>query len=369
MIYKELSNRNFKNDNVPSILKPVMVSRKFVVDRTLNNAILQFGSGKAGATDVVASPQSVAVDIFGKDYTTDTSFDPTKISKNENFGIVPANTDLTIVYRATNPMNSNTAVGSLNGVSSLILNFSDMEKLSATKTSAIKNSIEVFNETPITGDTTNPSAAEIKQRIYDTFPTQNRAVTQADYESIAYRMPGKFGSVLRVSAQKDPSSAKRNLNLYVVSENSKNQLELTNQTIKNNLKTWLNQYRMMNDTIDILDPYIINIGISFNIKATAGVEKYAAMESAVDAVRKNFNTKFFIGEPLNISEIYKALKEIPAVLDVIDVKVFNKNDSNYSGNILNIAKNMSPDGGSIITPKNAILEIKFPEVDIKGRIS
>jgi hypothetical protein len=368
MIYKEISNKNFLNDNVPSILKPTLVSRKFVVERGRESTIIQFGSGKEGESSVVASPQEVAIDLFGKNYTTDVTFDPTRLSKNENFGIVPSNTTLTVVYRSTNPVNSNAGAGSINKVTNAIMSFSDRQILSNDEVVAVRNSIEVFNESPITGDVTAISPYELKQRIYDTFPTQNRAVTQSDYENIALRMPAKFGSVSRVSVQKDPSAKKRNLNMYIVSEDLAGKLTLTNQTIKNNLKVWLNNYRMINDTIDILDPYIINIGIFFDIKASAGAEKFDTLQECIDAITKQYSSKFFIGESLYVSDIYKALNEVPGVLDVISVKLLNKIGSNYSGNVLDIKRNMSPDGGHLVAPKNAILEIKFPEVDIKGKV-
>ena len=368
MIYKEISNKNFLNDNVPSILKPTLVSRKFVVERGRESTIIQFGSGKEGESSVVASPQEVAIDLFGKNYTTDVTFDPTRLSKNENFGIVPSNTTLTVVYRSTNPVNSNAGAGSINKVTNAIMSFSDRQILSNDEVVAVRNSIEVFNESPITGDVTAISPYELKQRIYDTFPTQNRAVTQSDYENIALRMPAKFGSVSRVSVQKDPSAKKRNLNMYIVSEDLAGKLTLTNQTIKNNLKVWLNNYRMINDTIDILDPYIINIGIFFDIKASAGAEKFDTLQECIDAITKQYSSKFFIGESLYVSDIYKALNEVPGVLDVISVKLLNKIGSNYSGNVLDIKRNMSPDGGHLVAPKNGILEIKFPEVDIKGKV-
>ena len=85
MIYKEIPNDNFKNDNVPSVMKPMLVSRKFVSEYGRNGFTLQFGSGEAGATDVVARPQEVALDVFGKNYVTNTTFDPTRISKNTSF--------------------------------------------------------------------------------------------------------------------------------------------------------------------------------------------------------------------------------------------------------------------------------------------
>lgn len=368
MVFKEITNSNYKNDNVPSILKPFLVSRKFVVEQTSTGASLQFGSGKAGDSNVIANPQSVAMNVFGKSYTTDVSFDPTKISENSNFGIVPANTTLTILYRSTNPVNSNVATNRLNKVNVPRLQFKDETILSPSVISTITTSLEVSNETPITGDVSNPSITEIKRRIYDTFPTQNRAVTQADYESIVYRMPSKYGSIKRVSVQKDPDSIKRNLNMYVISEDSNTKLTQTNSTIKNNLKTWLNHYRMINDTIDILDAYILNIGIDFVIKPVAGASKSEALDDALKIIKNMYSEGFFVGEHIYMSDIYSELKKSEYILDVIKVKINNKTGSQYSNISFDINSNVSPDGTYLICPKNAIFELKYPDVDVRGKV-
>ena len=368
VVLKEIPNTNFKDDNVASILKPMLVSRKFVVEQNRTETFLQFGSGKSGETDVVAEPQRVAMDIFGKDYVTSTTFDPTKLSQNQNMGIVPSNTTLYITYRATNLTNSNVGVGGLNAINNALTMYPNQQDLASGTVTTIGNSIEVSNEEPIVGDVTYPNSTELKRRIFDTFPTQNRAVTQADYESIAYRMPAKYGSLKRCAIIKDQDSLKRNLNMYVVSENSFGKLTLANSTIKNNLKTWLNQFRMMNDTIDILDPYIINLGIEFVAKASANVDKFALLNRCVEALAAKYKTSFFIGEHLYISDIYSELKKVTGVLDVEKVKLTNKAGTNYASVKININKNMSPDGSYLATPHNAILEIKFPQDDIKGKI-
>ena len=368
MVLKEIGNTNYKNDNVPSILKPLLVSRKFVVERTRTATFLQFGSGKTGETNVVADPQEVAVEIFGKDYVTDTSFDPTRLSRNDSLGMVPSNTLLTITYRVTNASNSNTAAGSLNGVSDARMDFVNMQKLTTSTVQTVVDSLEIFNEDPIVGDVTSPTASEVKRRVFDTFPTQNRAVTQADYENVVYRMPAKFGSIKRVSTQKDPNSLKRNLNLYVVSEDSQGKLVKTNSTIKNNIKTWLNQYRMINDTIDILDPYILNLGIQFTIKADTGTNKFTLLDDAVNALADKYSTPLYIGEPFYISDIYSELKNVTGILDVLTVKLINKAGANYSFANISINDNLSPDGSYLVVPANALVEIKFPSTDIKGKV-
>jgi len=368
IVFKELTNNNFKNDNVPSILKPFIVSRKFVAVQEKTRTFLQFGSGEAGQSNVAADPQKVALNIFGKSYVTDTTFDPSKLSKNQNFGIVPANTTLTIIYRVTNPTNSNVGVGSLNTVSSNRMNFKDRADLTNTTVQDVINSLEVSNEEPIVGNVSLPTTGEIKRRIYDTFPTQDRAVTQADYENLTYRMPAKFGSIKKVSVQRDPDSNKRNLNLYAISEDNFGKLTATNSTIKNNLKIWLNNFRMLNDTIDILDPFILNIGIDFVITTTVGANKFDVLEKAMAQLKSKYAAPYNIGEQFYISEVYQELKKVTGVLDVVKVKLNSKQGGNYGAASIDINGNLSPDGSYLMVPKNAILEIKFPEVDIRGKI-
>jgi len=368
MVYKELKNDNFQADNIPSIIKPLLVSRKFIMDTGPRGTFLQFGSGDPGATNVVANPQSVAVNTFGKSYITDTTFDPTRLTKNHSFGIVPANTTLLISYRIIQPLNGNLGVGAINGVGSSTLQFKDRNSLSTALITGVQNSLEASNETPIVGDVSSISVGQLKQQILDTFPTQNRAVTQADYENLALRMPPRLGSIKRVSTQKDQDSLKRNLNLYVVSEDQFGKLTRTNQTIKNNLKTWLSTHRMINDTVDILDPYIINLGVDFVISASPGVDKNTALNAAMTKIRQRFAEGFFIGEKLYISDVYSTLKETMGVLDVVKVKINNKTGARYSSVAYNINKNLSPDGSYLMAPMNGVFEIKFPITDIKGKI-
>ena len=368
MVFREVANKNYKNDNVASVLKPLLVSRKFTVEHTSNEVIIQFGSGDDSATNVVANPQNVAIDVFGKNYVTDTTFDPTRISKNRSYGIVPANTTLFVTYRTTNSNNSNVAAGTINKVNNAQLSFENPNVLSQTKIAELRESIEVSNEKPITGDVRNPSSAEIKRRIIDTFPTQNRAVTQNDYENVVYRMPSKYGSVKRVSVYKDQDSMKRNLNMYVISENESRKLVATNATIKNNIKTWLNNYRMINDTIDILDPYIINLGIDFVIRLAHGANSEEVLGNCITQLSQNYNETFFIGESFQSSDIYSILKSIQGVLDVSSVKITNKSGGQYSPTTFNVTKNTSPDGTRVLCPSNAIFEIKFPTSDIRGKI-
>jgi hypothetical protein len=153
-----------------------------------------------------------------------------------------------------------------------------------------------------------------------------------------------------------------------MSEDSFGKLSKTNPTIKNNLKSWLNRHRMMNDSIDILDPYIINLGIEFIVRPAANVDKYDLLERAVEGLKEKYDTPLYIGEPLFISDIYETLKKVRGVLDVVKVKIVNMDGSAYSSVLLEINENLSPDGSHLVVPKNAVVEIKYPDTDIRGKV-
>ncbi|HAI37847.1 MAG TPA: hypothetical protein DCM40_06835, partial [Maribacter sp.] len=125
-------NPNYKDDNVPSILKPRLVSRKFILNLSRNAAFLQFGSGESITSNVAANPQDVAMNLYGKDYVVDTSFDPTKLLKNQNFGISPSNTTLTVTYRANNSISENISTGAITKVKNARFNFTNEQRLSVT---------------------------------------------------------------------------------------------------------------------------------------------------------------------------------------------------------------------------------------------
>lgn len=156
--------------------------------------------------------------------------------------------------------------------------------------------------------------------------------------------------------------------MYVLSEDTNAKLMVANSTLKNNLKTWINNYRMINDTVDILDPYILNFGIQFIVKAKEGADKFGTLDSCVAALQDHYVAVGFIGEPLYISDIYHVLKDVGNVLDVLKVKIVSKTGGQYSNAAIDINQNMSPDGSYLIIPKNAIIELKFPETDIIGKV-
>ena len=179
-------------------------------------------------------------------------------------------------------------------------------------------------------------------------------------------MPPKFGAVTRANIINDPSSSNRKLSLYVISQDNNGHLSETNIVAKNNIKNWLNQYRSLNDQIEIFDPKIINFGIEFVIMVDKKFSHESVLAECIEEVKILLEDKFYIGEPLYITRIYSTLNRIDGVLDVRSVKVKNKTGSPYSSVSVRMDKILSKDGTFYQTPSNSILEIKFPDEDIKG---
>lgn len=371
IIYKEVTNRASTNDTVPAILRPFSVPRRFTVEKDGNLSYLQFGYGSAdnlSSQASVAEPSNVVLEMNGKNYISDLDFDPSRLLETDKFGVVPVNTTLTVKYRVNTADNVNSPVGALNVVENPIFSYNNIRQLTRNLVNQVNRSLEVYNQDPIIGDVSDPTSEELRIRTKDFFATQNRAVTGTDYEAMVYAMPSKFGSVKRCRILRDPDSFKRNLNLYVLSEDINGKLTFANSILKDNLKTWLNRVRMINDTIDIIDARIVNLSIDFKIIADSDKNKFDVLNACIANLQERFSEPLLIGEPFYITDVYNVLNDTEGTVDAQDVVIGIKNGLNYSDTRFDINSQKSADGRYIKAPANVAFEIKFPNIDIKGTV-
>lgn len=371
VVYKAVPNKDENTrDNAPSLVRPFIAARRFTTEKTVNAITMQFGYGSDDevATPTLAEPSNVILQRHAKNYVSDTAFDPSDLIGTDKLGIGPANTTLTITYRANTTNSANAAIGVVNKISSPIVEFNDPTITTTTAATTVVTSLECYNEEPIVGSVRRPNTEEIRTQAMNFFPTQNRAVTGTDYEAITYAMPSHFGAVKRCRVVRDQDSLKRNLNMYVVSEDSQGKLIQSNSALKDNLKVWLNRYRMINDTVDILDAKIINIGIEFEVVSSEEVNRYEVLDNTIQALVNRFGRTMYIGERFYITDVFTELNKVRGVVDTVNVKLVNKSGGSYSQSTFNIDKYMSLDGRYLSVPDNVILEIKFPTVDIKGTV-
>lgn len=368
VVYKEVPNLGANSDIVDKIMKPITVPRRFVVERDATTTYLQFGYGSEDSvtSEKIAEPSSVVMNLHAKEYVSDNNFDPTNILKSDKFGVAPSNTNLTVVYRINNSNNANAAADSVVQKGQISLQFKDETSLERTKKNAVRSSIEITNEAPISGDVAIPTSTELKRRTIDHFATQGRAVTATDYQALVYAMPPQFGAIARCKPIQDTDSFKRNINMYIVGQDASAKLIEANSVLKNNLKNWLNRNKMVNDSIDILDAKICNIGINYTVVVEAGRNKYEVLDLCSRMLRRRYRRLHDIGEPFYITEIYTMLGKLDGVADVVDVNIEPRTGTNYSSISFDMASRTTLDGRFIKTPSNVILEVKYPFDDIKG---
>lgn len=372
VVYKAIRNTNTStNSTVRSILKAVPVARRFTVEREGNRTYMQFGYGSDSEllSNSVVDPTNLVLDLNGRTYVTDLDFDPTNLISTDKFGIAPANTTLRIGYRVNLTNDVNAAYNTIVNVDRPQFRFASQGSLSQGLRNGVMNSLEVLNEEPFVGDISLPSSEEVKQRVFGHYAAQNRAVTIQDYQSICYGMPAKFGSVKRAAVVRDFDEFRRNLNVYVISEDTSGKLLPANTTLKNNLRNWLLQYKVVNDTVDILDAQIINFGINYVAAVDLNASRYTVINRANAALRDYLlKNQYDIGESILITDFYKVLQKVDGIVDVIDLEIVGKSGGTYAESSFSFKSNLSADGRRIESKNNAVFELKFANVDIKGAI-
>jgi len=367
VIFVETTNKDASTDGVRSILKPFVTTRKFIVYQDDTGTYLQFGFGSEDDdSSGLLEPEKIALKMHGKNSISDHSFDPTKLLSTNKLGISPYNTTLDIVIKRNAPGKTHVGSNSINEIAFSELAFTNENVLTADTVRDVRASLECINEEPITGGGNRVSTVELKERAKAHFASQNRVITKQDYESLIYQMPPKFGSVTRANIVNDPSSTNRNIDIYVVSKNVRGKLSKTHQVVKNNIKNWLSHYIPINDSINIKDATVVNIGVEFIVVSDRNYSSDEVLFSCQAKLKKHFTDTLYIGEPLYLTKIYNVLNNVNGVFDVKNVKVINKKEGAYSNVFVEVDSLLSRDGTYIKVPKNVILELKYPNVDIKG---
>jgi len=365
---------NYQNSNdSPYILKTKQVQRRFVT-RFLNPTTLQiqFGSGNPNDIDedIIPNPSNVGLGLpFEKNKLT-TAYSPTNFIFTNTYGISPSNTTLTIRYLTGGGVESNVSSNDLT-----ILNTSNVRflknNLNSTTAQYIFNSVASNNENAASGGQDGDSIEEIRQNSISNFSSQLRNVTADDYLVRALSMPPKYGVVAKAYTEKPKiDDVNTTLNLYVLTYNVDGNLTLAANTLKNNLKTYINQYRMIGDTISIKDAFVINIACDFEIITLPNFNNSEVLFRCITALQNYFDiNKWQINQPIILRDINVILDNIEGVQTVNKVTITNKTGtiSGYSQYAYDI-EGATQKG--IIYPSldPSIFELKYPNTDIKGKV-
>ena len=419
-IFEDMEN-NILNDPLsvsdrnlaPYILKLKRVSRRFSIHINENDeTILRFGAGISDNPDeeIVPNPTSVGSSLPGSPSYLTSAFDPSNFLKTSTFGLAPANTTLTIKYTHGGGIDDNVNTGEITQLSDISFQIQSA-LLSDSLVQDAKDSIQFTNPRPATGGSAGETVLETRENALAYFQAQQRAVTKDDYIVRAYSLPAKYGNVAKVyfvqdeqltsSGDKDwsdytitdedigqtVSSLQTNkipnplaINMYTLGFDSNKKLRNLTETTKRNLKTYMSQYRMVTDAINIKDGYIINIGVNFSILTKANFNKNDVLLRCVSTVKDFFDIdRWQIGQPIVLADLIYELSLVDGVASIVPpnednpnndtIVITNKYDigQGYSGNIYDMQNSMK---GGILYPAldPSIFEVKYPNTDIKGKV-
>lgn len=391
-IFEKVENTQFNDpdaavysQDTPYLMKLKRVPRRFVSRTTDAGLEVQFGAGVSGSPDeeLLATPENIGLTLpTGKD-DIDASIDPQSPIFTSAYGIAPSNVTLYVTYLVGGGVASNVASNTLTDVIKISTNTNSFPTNTGILNANILNSVAAINLKPANGGRAEESLDEIKQNTLAQFTSQNRAVTKEDYIVRAYAMPNVYGSVSKVFITPDEQSnvgtSEINdtvanplaLNMYVLGYDLNKNCTIVNRAVKENLKTYLSQYRMLTDSINIRDAYIINISVNFDIISLPGFNANEVLLSCIETLKDYFNIdKWQLNQPIVYSDLYTTLLMVPGVQTVPRVMIDNIADplSGYSNVLYNI-KDATRNGIVYPSLDPAIFEIKFPNNDIKGRIA
>lgn len=393
-------------EETPYILRFLRTSRRFTVRvNSDNTTTIEFGAGKDKIDDEIIIPN---LNNIGRTLTTDPAFevamDPANFLKTKSYGEAPSNTTLTVEYYVGGGIDSNISSNTLTNITSI--EYGDqvefLEPSERTILNTIKGSVRVNNPNPALGGKGPESSDEIRRNALAHFSSQNRAVTREDYVVRAYSMPTKFGSVAKAyvspdgildtrtqfefinnlgeSTTKLSSNGLTNafgeinnpfaINLYILSYDNNKNLVSPNELVYKNLRTYLGQFKLLTDGINITDAFIVNIGVDVEISVFKNYNNIEVLDSVLDSIKNYFNIdKWSIGQTIELSELELEISKIYGVKSVVNLRIYNKtiNDGNYSENEYNIE---SATYNKVIYPSvdPCIFELKFPDRDVSGRV-
>lgn len=415
----------------PYILNTLKTSRRFVKQVNPNSTTtIQFGSGDPTVSEetIIPSFKNVGLGLPNSISKLEEAFDPTNFLKTKTYGTSPSNTTMTVKYLVGGGVESNVKKGTITQINGVEYE-EDIDLFTSTQLGlyrAAKNSIAIDNEVPATGGKGGDTIEEIRQNALANFGSQNRAVTSKDYQIRALSMPTKFGAIAKAYATSDgtldnnsPSSIlaspqvlreftelvdgfvnreegagevdkqliqdeirkflvgktsndneKNNpfaINLYLLGYDSNKKLSTLNRAIKENLKTYLNEYKILTDGININDGFIINIGLEFEIVTLKNYNKSEVLSECISELKEYFDIdSFTFNNTINISELELIIANVDGVSSVPKLKIVNKCGGQYAPNTYNIEAAIKD---KVLYPSldPSVFEIKFPDSDIKGR--
>tara|TARA_A100001201_G_scaffold73_1_gene251 strand:+ start:5951 stop:7840 length:1890 start_codon:yes stop_codon:yes gene_type:complete len=370
------------NNQTPYLLKVKKVPRRFVSRfRATDELEIQFGAGISDKADetIIPNPDNIGLGIKDGRSKLDVAYDPSNFLFTRAYGQIPSNTTLTVTYLAGGGLSSN--VNSNTITEPNVLNITSKPNLNGPLLQFIESSVASTNPKAATGGGDGDSTEEIRMNAMASFSAQQRTVTKDDYLIRTLSMPSRFGRVAKAYIMQDdqisPLTTQANripnplaLNLYVLGYNAKKELVDLNDATKSNLSTYLEQFRMLTDAVNIKNAFVVNFNLTFEVTTYKNFNNQEVLLEAISELKNYFNIdKWQINQPIIISEIENLIGGVRGIKTVEKLELENKSGEKIGYSKYKYSFETATKKGVIYPSLDpCIFELKYPDSDIKGRV-
>ena len=283
-------------------------------------------------------------------------------------GISPTNTTIFVRYKHGGGINHNVNSNSIRSFSSIEWIF--QPGISSTESRDVRLSVDINNSLPARGGSNPPSIEAVRSIIPMAKSQQNRIVTREDLLARIMSMPSEFGRCYRAGLRSTPSNP-LSMSIYLVGLDNEGLLTHVSDTFKLNLRTYINDLRLVSDAFDILDSPISNFGINFNIIASPTSNKFDVLENVINRLRALVPLRFMnIDQPLLESEFISAILNTRDVISLVDFKLEGitgtRENRIYSNYVYDVEANKNL--GMYFPPPGGLFEMRHPNFDIIGGV-
>jgi len=337
----------------------VDVTKKFYTEYTPEGYYsLTFGSGNVDPMDNLDDYMTGSMKVNLATFLNNTSL-----------GEIPSpNTTLFVKYRIGGGKDTNVGVNVITTMDSYDFVVNGPNSSINNQTS---QSMRVTNVTPAIGGADAPTIDEMRNMIAYNFSAQDRAVTLNDYKSVIENMPSTYGAPAKVNVMGEDNKVRIKLLSY---DEQGNLIDTVSNTLKNNVINYIANYRMLNDYIDIQSGEVIDMGLEVDLVVNKNENSTDIVKLAIEEITSFFDiTKRKMGDPLLVGDLSKDIGNVAGVVNVVDVRVFNKIGGDYSSSevaqsyVDDTTKEIQQSDSTIYMKSNQVFQIRFPNIDIKVR--
>ena len=368
--FEKVKNNSADASQVPYFIRVVAAPYRFVraYSPVTQTTTIRFGSGDASSLDddIVPDPSDLALNLYGKTTVPRFSINPENLLKTQTLGISPRGTTLNISYRYGGGLSHNVSEGQIELVDFISLSF--RRSPSAADALSVRQSVSVTNLEPAAGGDSAPTLQDLQLRITGARKSQRRVVSREDLLARIYSLPSEFGRVYRAALSDNPVNPMSAI-LYILSRNQSGSLSVSPDSLKKNIQTYLNELRLIGDSVDILDAKVVNYGVKYSIYVSENANKTQVITDVNSRISSILGRQFFnIDQPIIVDNITNMIINTNFVVSLIDLQIFPRagliEDRTYATSGFSFKE--SSKKGIIMPGRGSIFELKYPDFDIIG---